>query len=617
MRIVDQKVASFSAYLAVAVTVVVSPWSNFDPINLAKVLVLSVGSFGIAGIVASKKKEFFQEFKNRSLFSTLLFPFFLLATFFLSNGNLVQQFWGIFGRNNGLLSYFALYLLFISVAVNSGKFIERPLILALKSANLFVLAYALIQWSGNDPIGWSQKGMFATLGNVNFASAFLALSAVSWIGSLLLDKSSLVFRTSILGLLALEFVVLLKMDSIQGPVMFVVAFALLTFLRIRKSITSGLFLAFSVVLAVAIFVLGSFGVAGKGPLARFVFQNSNVFRADYMGAALRMMREKPLFGVGLDAYDYWYRNFRGFISAYRTGINRSSNSAHNIFLDIGAGGGVPLLLSYIVIVLLALVSFLKIVRNHRSASSESLAIACAWLVYQVQSLISINQIGVGVWGWLLSGSIISLSSQMSLQDKDNLESKKVKRNELRYAKNAALPPRSLIFAVVAGIIGLLLALPPVSADAKFRKSMTNADLATLLKSDQTLGLSSFHMEKSLEVIVGRGMNSEALSLAERIVKKFPRSMYSWQVIASTSQDGNMKQAALAQISRLDPWLACLNPDPSATIRAWFVALPDSKKIELLRWWGLLPERSSASDRALLGSVPPISLSEKLASFCGR
>ena len=33
-------------------------------------------------------------------------------------------------------------------------------------------------------------------------------------------------------------------------------------------------------------------------------------------------------------------------------------------------------------------------------------IVAAWVAYQAQSLISINQLGLGVWGWSLSGLII-------------------------------------------------------------------------------------------------------------------------------------------------------------------------------------------------------------------
>ena len=617
VNIIDKKVASFSVYTAVAVTIVVSPWSNFDPINLAKVLILCIGAFAIFGISISNQQVFFEEFKARKLALTLTFPIFLFATFFLSGANKSQQFWGIFGRNNGLLSYLALYLLFVSVAINSGRFLERPLILSLKVSNLFVLGYALVQLSGNDPIGWSQKGMFATLGNVNFASAFLAISSISWIGTLFHEKQSSIVRMSQVLLIALEFFILMKMDSIQGPVIFAIAFVLLAFLRIRKTMQSKIFFVSSILLAILVVALGLLGVVGKGPFTRFVFQNSNVFRADYMGAALRMIREKPYFGVGLDAYDYWYRNFRGFISAYRTGINRSSNSAHNIFLDIGAGGGLPLLISYLVIVLIAFSSFLRTLRNYRNSSSVALTVAIAWFAYQIQSLISINQIGVGVWGWLLTGAVIAFAHRDRFVNNLDNDSKKSRKSETKRSTNASLPPRALLVAVATGMVGLFCALPPVTADAKFRKAINTSDLGTLLKSDETLGLSSFHMEKSLEAVVGRGMNSESLVLAERIVKKFPRSLFAWQVIAANSQDANTKKSALEKISKLDPWLACLRPEPTNIIKNWFDSMPDPKQIELLRWWGLLPQTSSLSDSQLLVSVPANTLTEKLKSFCGR
>ena len=116
MNLISKRLSSIVTILAGIVTIVVSPWSNFDPINLIKVLALASGSFFIFGVAISRGKQFLEMFKERRLYLSLLFPLSLIATFLISKSNFSQQFWGIFGRNNGFLSYFSLYLLFITVA---------------------------------------------------------------------------------------------------------------------------------------------------------------------------------------------------------------------------------------------------------------------------------------------------------------------------------------------------------------------------------------------------------------------------------------------------------------------------------------------------------------------
>ena len=427
-------------------------------------------------------------------------------------------------------------------------------------------------------------------------------------------KSTSLLITLLLGT---EFLVLMKMDSIQGPVMFIVGLFFLSFLKLRKNFKSRLFFVLSIMLTVTLSVFGFFGVLGLGPLKKFVFQNSNVFRADYMGAALKMIENKPLFGVGLDSYDNWYRTFRGFISAYRTGINRSSNSAHNIILDIGASGGIPLLLGYLLILGLSFLSFIKLIKQYRQLDSNLLVIAVAWLAYQIQSLISINQIGVGIWGWLLNGALIACSfTVQSDVGRSSASNQKIK-NRVK-TQQTSLPPNSLLVGIFVGILGFGLALPPISADAQFRKAMTSSDLGFLLKSDNKLGLSDFHVEKALEVITNRGMKSESMLLANRIVEKYPRSLFAWQVLYQNSQNASEKQKAFSEIQSIDPWFACLKPEPSRTIQGWFESLPDPKKIELARWWGLLPMTPhSTPDKALLASISSEALNKWFVSVCGR
>ena len=130
---------------------------------------------------------------------------------------------------------------------------------------------------------------------------------------------------------------------------------------------------------------------GKGPLGQTFYQQSNIFRVDYWAAAVKMIKISPIFGLGFDSFDDWYTRVRGFISAYRTGPIRTSNSAHNIFLDLGVNGGLLLLATYLVIVFLSLAHSIKKIKEDRQNSEIDwlfLAFLAAWISYLAQALIS-------------------------------------------------------------------------------------------------------------------------------------------------------------------------------------------------------------------------------------
>ena len=102
-----------------------------------------------------------------------------------------------------------------------------------------------------------------------------------------------------------------------------------------------------------LFLLTSFALFNKGPLAPLIYQISIQLRGDYMHAGWEMTTLNPFFGVGMDSYGDWYRQARGEITTLRGSAERISNSAHNIFLDISSNGGFPLLISYLAILSIA------------------------------------------------------------------------------------------------------------------------------------------------------------------------------------------------------------------------------------------------------------------------
>jgi tetratricopeptide (TPR) repeat protein len=132
-----------------------------------------------------------------------------------------------------------------------------------------------------------------------------------------------------------------------------------------------------------------------------------------------MFKQNPLFGVGMDRYGAYFKQFREVGYPLTHGFELTSTNAHNTFIQLFATGGIFLGLSYLIlngyIVKRAIVGMKKLTGSSRLYMAS---IFSAWIAFQAQSLVSIDNIGISIWGWVLGGSIIGLSVSSSSINED-------------------------------------------------------------------------------------------------------------------------------------------------------------------------------------------------------
>jgi O-antigen ligase len=171
-------------------------------------------------------------------------------------------------------------------------------------------------------------------------------------------------------------------------------------------------------LSTGISILAIAGMLQKGPLATLLYKPSVSIRGFYWDAAVEMFKNYPLTGVGFDHYGYYFKQLRSVEYPLRYGFDLTSTHAHNTFLQMFATGGIFLGLSYLILVISTLMVGLKLVKDSDSTQRIlSLGLLSAWIAFQAQSLISIDNIGISVWGWLLTGAIFGLARRNELQKK--------------------------------------------------------------------------------------------------------------------------------------------------------------------------------------------------------
>jgi hypothetical protein len=169
-------VIPFSAFVT---TIVIAPNVFVDPVNLPKLV--AVVMFAAIGLISfAFSKEHLTNLQVISMFRLGKVQIALIGAIILSllvstslneKSPSYQEFWGTWGRNNGLLSFVAILLLsFLILAANPKRTANRFLRL-LYISTYCVGSYAILQALDLDPVKWNQDYLVSTLGNINFVSA--------------------------------------------------------------------------------------------------------------------------------------------------------------------------------------------------------------------------------------------------------------------------------------------------------------------------------------------------------------------------------------------------------------------------------------------------------------
>ena len=603
-------------------TIAVSPMSSFDPINPIKILILSTLAFALLGIVLSSPKNLR---KPEGKLEIWVFTIFLAALFIpiaFADAPISQQFWGVFGRNTGFLTYICLAILAFALGQTTLIDTEFRIVKFFLITSLILATYGVIQLADLEFISWSQKSVFATLGNVNFFSAFLGISLVVLL-ALILGNRDINKRGQKFGLVSffvIQCLLLYATDSVQGIVTaFFGAYIVLVLLIYRRTLFSFSRLVVSATtLLLTLGILPALGFLGKGPLAKILYQDSNVFRLDYMHAGLEMTLKNPLTGVGLDSYDNWYRNERGFISAFRTGPNRTSNTAHNIFLDISSGGGFFLVFAYCLIIAIVLVRTFALLRKNRNISDYHIALIAGWLSYQFQSLLSINQIGLGIWGWIFAGGLLAISLRERTTTPGVKESDLSQKKTSRSKSVNVIPPLASIFAVLGMSLGFFLSYLPFSTDVAFREAFNSRDVSKMIPVVQGPAANAFQLGKTLEGALQTGENAVVDQVSALMISRFPREIFAWDVRSRLQNiSAQEREAALQNVKNLDPFQICFLAEPSVEFLAYFDSLGIEQKSELLGWWNFAGKGENLTPEQIAGLRSSDGLIQYSKSICGR
>ncbi|CAB4888208.1 unannotated protein [freshwater metagenome] len=531
-----------------------------DPVNVTKLFAagcMSVGVFAIA--ITYGTRELWRSSKALLIASAI----FLLAglnSVINSGSPLIQNIYGVYGRQTGFITYFLLAALAISASLLRELKSFKRIIWGLLIAGALNILYAAWAIAFGDFIGWSNPygNILGLFGNPNFIGAFLGMFITCSVAFAFSDHFSWTYRIAfiVLGLIALYEIK--QSHAVQGLVVTGAGLAMIGFYWVRAK-TKGFAITSAYLVAVA--VVGVFALAGalqKGPLASIIYKKSVSLRGTYWETGIKMAMDKPMTGVGMDGYGNWYRAFRPDRALTDTpGVGTVTNAAHNVVIDIFAYGGFPLLISYLAILFIGIWAILKVTFRTRTYDGTFVALATTWLAYQLQSVISINQIGLAIWGWVLIGVLVAYeySTRPETEATTNNSSKKAKQKDLIFSPQ--------LVGGIGLVIGGLIAVPPLSADMKWKSALKAQNLQQVevaLTPSYLTPRDSARLAQAVITFENSKLGDIAHKYALEGVKFNPDYFDAWRVLygisKSTQED---KDLALKNMKRLDP----KNPDVTA------------------------------------------------------
>jgi O-antigen ligase len=537
--------------------------TNTDPVNVTKLFMLGGVGVGALFFFLARGLQYTKQNFRLPLIVVLMFDLLLIISLFTSKAPLTQNFFGAYGRNNGVLTYLLFsFILLASLLITEIDSFKKILFafLATGILNIFYCAWVL---AFGDFIGWNNpyKSILGLLGNPDFISALLGMY---FVGSLALIFSSqfpikhrvFLALTSIAALFEI-----LKSHAIQGLVVSAGGVGLIVFFKLRSKFKNDWLPIFYLLLS---FVLGIFAILGtlqKGPLG-FLYKRSVSLRGSYWHAGLSMGWNNPIFGVGMDTYGDWYRRTRPPAALIDTpGVNTVSNVSHNVVIDFFASGGFPLLLSYLGILILGLIAIVRFTLRNRDYDPIFVSLATIWICYEVQSFISINQIGLAIWGWLFTGLLIAyekISQVKNLSDRNPTIGAAAKR-----IKEVKSPLSSNLIIGIGMLVGLMLAAPPFLADSKWFSALNSRNVVNVeraLAPSLVNPSDSSRYFQAVNVFQTSNLPVLARKYALKAVKFNPDFYDAWKILYKLPNvNQREKSEALKNMKRLDP----KNPDVTA------------------------------------------------------
>ena len=539
-------------------------WATLeDPFNAPKSWILYCVGFWLAGWIGfNARSRWSNSFDRRTFIISGSFALTLIAAF-LATDLKMQGLFGDYARRTGLLTYLSLILFFVAGSMlfslsNVAIFDRVTLIVG------FIIGfYGFIQHFKLDFIHWNNpyNSVLSTLGNPDFAAAVMAIFLVLTFGlAINTSKSSIVRIWAVVNIVILLVTILfsqVRQGLLAGAAG--IAVIVITWVHQRqKKAALGL-----IVLTALGGALGLIAMLNQGPLKSFFYKASVTYRGDYWRAGFRMFKSHPLFGVGLDRYGAYFRQYRDAAQSLRRGPGIVSNNAHDVPIQLAATGGIFVLIAFLVLTIF--VAWRGMVALRSNTGINQIVVATffgAWVTYEAQSFISIDNVGIAIWGWILGGIVVALSRPAVIDAVTAPVNAKIKKNNLKKSSSSLAQPMvsGLLF-----VVAFAICIPMYLSDAALKTARgyaapTTANLAAYLdivRKPLSYGFQDVHVKESVAILLAQAnqlpeSKANLLAVYKDDARDF-NALNTLTLIAEANKNFIEAAGYRQKMAALDPW----------------------------------------------------------------
>ena len=545
---------------ALLITLFINPKLT-DPFNAPKMYLLMLSSVVIASFLIFQTTNK-THLIPKSPLAPILIIFILILAIQVALTDL--KYAAIFGdnlRQLGFLTYFG-FAIFMLASIKFFRFESRLLLYnSIFVLSAFYIVYGIMQYTGNDPFNWVNQynPIIGTLGNPNYSSALMAVLATLCFSFFFDQDLTKVKRTLFVLAFSLLAIVIVLTDASQGLLSMVAGVGLFSAVKLFKLRPGFGIASFVILVTGASFVLA--GILQSGPLERFLYKPSVTLRGYYWRSGLEMLQNNLLTGVGIERFGVNFRQSVDPEFPIKFGYELMTNNAHNVPIQLFATGGIFLGLAYLAVLFTVLFYGLLGVRKLSGSRLNLLiGIFSAWIAYQLQSVVSIDNIGLTIWGWVLGGTIVGLVTS-SMHGESAIDSNK-SSHLVRKKSGASFQP--LVTGVLL-ISCLILVLRLTQSESVMFKNRTQfnqastqgqgtlpADLSSVI--DDPLAQPYYKIEAA-DMFFMLGDNQAAITAAEKVVEYDPINSTYLGVLATMYEAAGRFDEAINQrvtLSRYDP-----------------------------------------------------------------
>jgi tetratricopeptide (TPR) repeat protein len=267
--------------------------------------------------------------------------------------------------------------------------------------------------------------------------------------------------------------------------------------------------------------------------------------------------------VGFDRYGAYFKEFREVGYPLLYGFNITSSNAHNVPIQIFSTTGIFTGIAYLAILgFIAWRGIIGIRSNQGNARLLIASVFSAWLAYQAQSIISIDNIGISIWGWVLGGVVVGASSQGVEANFDSGKRSKSSVNTVNFNL------KQVFISTVAVAISLLAIVPLYQAEKnmfetrmRFNPTVPESKNSLFEYANKTLNtklLEPGYKITSGNYLVASGFATEGLDVLKEVIQSDPRNLDALTALAEFNQQlGNLDEIIKYRslIAQYDPFNA--------------------------------------------------------------